>query len=216
MLSRRELNRGPHALVLLVLGGGIILHASPAGADDWKKFRANAAKVKSIRAEFVQKKELKILARPLISRGWLYFKAPSSVRWEYSSPIKTVSLVHKGKARRFGWSRAQRKFVQDSSSKIEKVRMVIEQITGWLSGRVGSDSSFKVTRAKGSPPRIILSPRASNQKRFIERVEITYSARLGVIQSVTIVENKRASTLLEFQNIELNKKFPESLFKKCD
>jgi len=198
-----------------LLGLVVALHAAPARADEWAVLRQNAAKVKSIKAAFVQQKNLKILARPLISRGTFYFQAPSSIRWEYTAPIKTVTLVHKGKAKRFSWSRVQKKYQQDASAKLEAMRIVIEKITGWLSGRFQSDSGFKATLQKGPPHKVILTPQSADQQKFIQRVEILFSQRPGVLQSVTIIESEHASTLIQFKNAELNPKLPDAIFVKC-
>ena len=44
-------------------------------------------RLRSVQAEFVQEKHLKILTRPLVSRGTFAFQAPQSLRWEYRSPF---------------------------------------------------------------------------------------------------------------------------------
>ena len=77
-------------------------------ADSWDSIRRESEQVRSIRARFVQKKHLPILARPFVSEGRFYFQAPGSVRWEYAKPVPSILLVHQGRARRYvrgndGW-----------------------------------------------------------------------------------------------------------------
>jgi outer membrane lipoprotein-sorting protein len=46
-----------------------------AGADDFEQLRKDAAGIKTIQARFVQKKQMKILSRPLVSEGRFFYRA---------------------------------------------------------------------------------------------------------------------------------------------
>jgi len=47
----------------------------------------------SLVAEFVEKKQLKLLAHPVVSRGELYYNRPNQVRWEYLEPDHKVFVI---------------------------------------------------------------------------------------------------------------------------
>jgi len=194
----------------------VLLHAGSALADEWEGLRRDAGAVKSIRASFVQTKKMKILARPLVSRGTFHFEAPDAVRWEYLSPVKTVSLVRGGNVKRYSWSGDRGEFVQDSSGSVEAMRIVMEQISGWLAGRFKQDEAFSAVLEAGDTPTVILTPREKSLARFIARVEIRFSARPGVVRSVTIVENESTSTIIEFKDVELNEDLPDTLFQTVE
>lgn len=68
----------------------LFLTVAPIGAwaDDFARLRKDSARVSTISADFVQKKSMKILSKPLVSEGKFYFAAPDSIRWEYSKPLK--------------------------------------------------------------------------------------------------------------------------------
>lgn len=187
--------------------------AEPAKDKRWEILRKGAAGIKTLKATFKQKKSLKILTKPLVSRGSFYFKAPSSVRWEYSSPIRTLSLVHRGKVRRYTWSSAG-KPVKDSAGSVEAMRTVLEQISGWLAGRFDADGVFNARLGGGDKPVVLLEPNKKELTRFIQRVELHFSDKPGVVKSVLIVENARASTELLFADVEVNADLPERLFKQ--
>jgi len=70
-------------------------------ADDWEGIRAASGKLTSISADFVQEKHMKILSRPLVSRGVFHYQNPASLRWEYQSPIQSILLMHNGKTKRY-------------------------------------------------------------------------------------------------------------------
>ena len=44
-------------------------------------------------ASFTEKKELKLLARPVLSRGEFYYNRPNQVRWEYLDPDRKVFVI---------------------------------------------------------------------------------------------------------------------------
>ena len=127
--------------------------ASFAGADEWKTIREGAQEVKSVKARFVQHKNMSILTRPLVSKGHLYFRAPDSVRWEYVSPVKTVLMVHAGKVSKYALS-GRGEYVADASSGVEVMRVVMQQITGWLGGNFEETGSSPPHWHPGTlPPR---------------------------------------------------------------
>ncbi len=47
----------------------------------------------SLVAEFTEKKQLKLLAHPVVSRGELYYNRPNQVRWEYLEPDHKVFVI---------------------------------------------------------------------------------------------------------------------------
>ena len=50
-------------------------------------------------ADFTERKDLNLLAEPLISRGEFFFNRPNQVRWEYVEPEHKVFLISTSSAR---------------------------------------------------------------------------------------------------------------------
>ncbi len=71
---------------------GLFFLIFPGWANTWDGIKARAMKIKSVKAEFIQEKHLKILKKPLISKGIFYYKSPGSLRWEYFSPVSAAFL----------------------------------------------------------------------------------------------------------------------------
>ena len=205
--------RKPILALLIVLLLPATATADPSRDRRWEALRQGAKGIKTLKASFKQRKSLKILKRPLVSRGSFFFKAPSSVRWEYRSPIRTLSLVHQGKVRRYTWS-SEGKPVKDSAGSVEAMRTVLEQISGWLAGRFDADGVFSARLGPGEAPVVLLEPSKKELSRFIKRVELRFSDRPGVVKSVLIVESVRASTELIFEDVQVNAELPDQLFEK--
>jgi outer membrane lipoprotein-sorting protein len=179
-------------------------------ADSWQGLKAGAGQVTSVKGEFVQEKHMKILSRPLVSTGVLYFRVPDSLRWEYRQPVRSILLLHDGKTRRY--VEKDGKLVEDATASLQSMQMVVQEITAWMSGRFDENPAFIATLAAGR--RIILVPRDKSFAKLIQRIEISLSDRPGVIKSVMIYESQDSFTRLQFLNVVLNKSLDDSVFRK--
>jgi outer membrane lipoprotein carrier protein len=179
-------------------------------ADTWEGLKTAAGTVTSVKAEFTQEKHMKILARPLVSEGVLYFQAPDSLRWEYTHPVRSILLLHKGKTRRFVQKNGS--LIEDASANLQSMQVVVQEITQWLNGRFDDNPVFAATL---EPDRkIVMVPRDESFARFIRRIEIFLSDRPAVIKSVLIFESEDSFTKLDFRNVILNQKLDDALFRE--
>jgi len=167
--------------------------------------------VKSIRTGFTQEKRMKILARPLVSEGRFWYRSPTDIRWEYTSPIQSVLLMDGGDVKRYTWRKSA--WEQDRGSGLEAMRFVLQDISGWVSGDFESSPHFGAELQSGPPVRVVLTPRDPSMEAFIQRVVLTLSSRPGILESVEIVEGPASSTLIRFRNTEINIPFPPGLFR---
>ena len=206
-LARRRVPRPAAALVVLLL----LLPLLVAWADSLEGLRRASGGITSVEALFIQQKSLPILARPLVSEGRFYFQAPASLRWEYDRPVRSILLVHNGAAKRFvgegkGWR-------EDAGGSLAAMQVVMEQIGQWQQGRFDANPHFRAAFAAGPPARVVLEPREAAWQKLIRRIELTLSReQVGVIQSVRMIEDEQAFTLLEFNRVRLNSPLPATLF----
>ena len=180
-------------------------------AETWEGIRAAAANVHAISADFTQEKHLPILAKPLISKGRLYYRRPDSLRWEYTSPVKSVLLMHDGEARRF--VQTDRGLVEDAGVRLQAMQFVMPEISKWLSGRFQDNPLFKASLKP--PNRILLVPTDAGMKRFIQRIELVLADRPGVIEEVLIYEGRDAYTRMVFSHTKVNPRLDDRLFREA-
>lgn len=178
-------------------------------ADSWEGIRRAADRIESISAEFVQEKQLPILARPLISAGTLHFRKPDALRWEYHRPVRNILLMNQGSIQRFRESEEGLK-VQTGSS-LQAMQFVMAEIANWFKGRF--DSSQMFTARLDSSRRIVLLPKDASLGKVIQKIELQLADRPGLIDTVTIYESENSFTRLTFKNAVLNVDIPENLFK---
>ena len=179
-------------------------------ADTWEGIKKTASTVTSVRAEFVQEKHMEILARPLVSKGIFYFKAPNSLRWEYRSPVQSILLMHDGRTKRY--LKRNGAIIEDEGAHLQSMQVVLQDITQWLSGRFEENPAFSASLEPGR--KIVLRPKEKSLATMIQRIELILSDRPGIISAVMIYEGKKSYTRFEFKNAVLNQPLQDSIFRK--
>ncbi len=182
-----------------------------AFADSFEQLRRESANIQTIQARFVQKKFMKILVKPLISEGRFYYVAPDSFRWEYLKPLRSVVIADQGNTRRFTVSGG--KMIEDKSGGAQAMKIVLGEVTGWMSGKFDQNPSFTATLKKGTNTQITLMPVGKSMSGMIEKIEITVSSKAAAVKSVKIIENANAFTLIDFTDVEINKVISNSVFQ---
>ena len=207
MLNHKKAQK-PHFLV----SASILLSAflCLGWADTWEGIRSTATTVTSVRAEFVQEKHMEILARPLVSKGIFYFKAPNSLRWEYRSPVQSILLMHDGRTKRY--LKRNGAIIEDEGAHLQSMQVVLQDISQWLSGRFEENPAFSASLEPGR--KIVLRPKEKSLATMIQRIELILSDRPGIISAVMIYEGKKSYTRFEFKNAVLNQALQDSIFRK--
>ncbi|MBN1365175.1 MAG: outer membrane lipoprotein carrier protein LolA [Syntrophaceae bacterium] len=193
---------------------GIFYIFSPlihAAENNFEKLRRESAKIKTLQADFVQKKFMKILSQPLISEGRLYYAAPDSFRWEYFKPLKSVVINHENSSKRYVYSEG--KMVEDKTGGVQAMKIVLNDVANWLSGSFDQNPSFKAIIREGASIIIILTPAENTMRDMIEKIEITLSKKTATVRSVKIIEDANSSTQINFRNIQINKAINSSVFQ---
>ena len=188
-----------------------LLSGAPALSQDWTSLKEASRNIRSVKADFLQKRTLQILTKPLLSEGKLFFYTPDSVRWEYLGPLRSVMLQKGSTIRVYNFSEG--KWKPEITQAVEARRMVLAEISQWFQGRFDESKAFKHIYSPGPPACIILVP-GEGVNRFIQRIEIVLSVRPGVIDRVEIEEPGGSRTSIEFRNVEINSRFPSEVFEK--
>jgi outer membrane lipoprotein-sorting protein len=186
-------------------------YAADAG---FEALRKNATQIKTIQADFIQTKSMKILAKPLISEGRFYYAAPDSFRWEYLKPLKSIVINHKGQTKRYIYSGG--KMVEDESGGAQAMKIILSEINSWMSGNFDQNPSFKATLKEDTYTQITLTPVGQNMDGMLQKVIITVSKKDAAVKSVKIIESETSSTIIDLKNTQTNKSIPESIFQDIE
>ncbi|MEJ2478059.1 MAG: outer membrane lipoprotein carrier protein LolA [Desulfobacterales bacterium] len=192
---------------IAVLAAGCLLIG---WGSNWEELKSAAASVTSLSADFVQEKHMQILARPLVSSGAFYFQSPSSLRWEYRAPVRTILLMHDNRTERY--VDTGQGLTKETGAGLQAMQIVLEQISQWLGGRFDENPMFTANLEPG--PKIVLTPKETSFSRMIHHIDLVLSERPGIIDSVFIYESEDSFTKLVFKNAVLNQPIDAALFRK--
>ena len=198
---------GPLSVLLLVL----LMALPAAGADDFDRLRRDASRISSLSADFVQKKSMKILSKPLVSTGKFFYAAPDSIRWEYVKPIRSIVISEKGTSKRYIASGG--KMIEDKTGGAQAMKIVLDEVAGWMKGKFSANPSFAASVREGSETVIVLTPTGKNTAGMIEKIEITVSRKDAVVKTVRIVEGAAAETRIDFLRTAVNPALPPGTFQ---
>lgn len=188
-----------------------LFFAEIALAQDWTSLKETFRNIRSVKADFLQKRYLKILTKPLLSQGKLFFYIPDSLRWEYLNPLRSVMLQKGSTVQVYNF--AEGVWKPEMAQAVEARRMVLTEISQWFQGRFDESKAFKHVYSPGPPARVMMVP-GEGINRFIQRIEIILSGKPGVIDRVEIEEPGGSRTSIEFRNVEVNSSFSSEVFEK--
>jgi outer membrane lipoprotein-sorting protein len=182
--------------------------------DDWAGIRKAAASIKSIETTFVQTRTLKILKKPLVSRGTMVFRRPNDLRWEYQSPLQTLLVAHGGNIHRL--IKHDNVWVSDASGHLEAMKIVLGEINLWLDGDFSSSKTFRpvLQPAKGSQPAYVeLLPVDPSLRKIIARIVLSFGERPGTVSAIDIYEEGEGVTHIAFDNARFDQPIPDQRFE---
>ena len=183
-------------------------------ADNFDQLRKDAPNIKTIKARFVQEKSMKILSKPLISQGLFYYVAPDSFRWEYLQPLRSIVIAYKGNTKRYIASGG--KMIEDKTDGVQAMKIVLNEIAGWMSGKFDQNPSFAATLKEGAYTEITLTPVGKNMAGMIEKIKITLSKKEKAVKSVKIIESANAFTQINFSDVRINKVISDKTFQDVE
>lgn len=179
-------------------------------AGSLAQMRAAAEKITTIKGDFIQEKQMPILARPLLARGYFAYQRPDSLRWEYRSPLQSVLLMNQGDVHRFvhsdeGWQ-------EDAGTNLQSMDFILQEIAKWLNGRFADNPMFNVSVDADNS--INMTPKEKEMGQFIQRIQLVMSDQPGVMKEVVIFENKDSYTRFTFIDPKINEPIAPAEFQK--
>ncbi len=201
---------------MLILVSGLIAKAQYPGytaVADLAKFKAAFAaasqKTNSIKADFVQDKNLSMLSEKITSKGNFWFKKDSRVRMEYNQPFKYLMILNKDKA-----------YVKDGvkeskvSTKSNKMFQQINKIMiDCMQGSTLDNTDFTTRVFENKTSALVeLTPVTKGMKEMFKSINVIVDKKDFSVASIQMQELSGDNTIMRFTNKELNAAIPDTLF----
>ena len=196
-------------LALWLILSALWISVCAAGSLD--QIRQAAERIVSIQADFVQEKQMPILAKPLVANGFMAYQRPASLRWEYRQPLKSVLLLDNGAVHRFVQSDDKWREEQMGDSG-QLMDFMLQEIAKWLNGHFDNNPMFNVSLK--SDGKILMTPKQEGMHQFIQRIEMTMADQPGIIREVVIYESADTFTRFIFSHPRINEPIAPAEFQK--
>lgn len=165
--------------------------------------------LKTLRAVYVDRKTLSLLAEPLVGEGRIAYQRPDRLRMESTKPGKQVVTVQGDRVRvtLADLGREQELDLSQSAG----ARALVQGILGVLSGRIdtlGKDYACTAT-AEGEGWRLRLVPRREPVNRMVREMVVTVG-KDRLPREVRTDEVGGDSSVMTFRDVEVDRPFTDA------
>jgi outer membrane lipoprotein-sorting protein len=149
---------------------------------------AAMARAGTVFSRFVQERHLSLFDEPLHSEGYLCFRKPGQIRWEITSPYKSILVSDGPGVAQFEW--VDEKWKKLDLGLAYALQNVVAQIAGVMEGRYTGDRrdySASVTNGAGGPV-VTLVPQNETMRQMMAAIEVHLAADLKTTRRVVLRE----------------------------
>lgn len=172
---------------------------------------------RAVMADFTQTRSLRALKSPLASEGRLWFKAPSSFRWEIGTPAKTI-VLRKGDS--LFLIQPAKKRAERSPAEARPDKPSPMQAMGMMSFPFARDfgdfqrqfETLSIT-TEGTRCHLEVLPRDAQARKFLSALKLDFSTANGHLLGFEMATRDGSSLRNDFTNVQVNPKIPASVFE---
>lgn len=178
--------------------------------EQWDK---RQQETQTLVASFTERKELNLLAKPVISKGEFFYSRPNRVRWEYKEPEHKVFVITEDLYTAYypALKRAEevpiKKFVGKRLFRFLGVGQKIGDLARYYDFSLAPESDVKGTHL------LRLTPRKRTVRDRMSEMKIWVDDQSFLPRQLQYVESDGDSTLLTFENMQSNVDVAAARFK---
>lgn len=195
-------------LIALLVGGS----GDPSGgrlAERLREIEQARGKIRTLQARFVQTKHLKLLEKPLVSRGRFAFQSPDRLLWLIEEPASLRIVV-----------RGERVFLPGLSARDQEalgssgLAALLRDMSTIFEGPLGQlQDSFDLSiSTQADAIDVMLVPRLESWKRMFRNMQLRLARPHLLVERLRLEESVGDSVEIVFDQLERNIDLPESEF----
>jgi len=192
----------------------VLAQNNTLNSTEKQAFKASVMKkcsdMESFSAEFSQKKHMKMMDGSPESQGKVYYKSPSTLKWEYIEPYDYQLLFKDSKL--YIVEEGQLSEIDLSSNKLfDKMG---ELVAGSVNGKIlMADKDFDITyHHSGENVKALIIPKDQSLKGMFKEIWINFNTE-HLIKSVRLIDPSGDYTEISMKNIKINQPIPPSVFQ---
>lgn len=198
-------------ILVLVIGAMSHVYAQPTGDQQVKQEISQvAAKMKSMKCDFIQTKQLKMLNDKMVSKGKMYYQQGNKLRWEYESPYKYVFILNESRVVLKNNGRSDVIDVNQNKMFREIVRIMMNTVVGKC---LTDEKDFKVGIETYVPEYVAtLIPLRKDLKQMFSKIVLHFNRQKKMITQVELLEKNGDTTIIELKNVQTNVSISTTMF----
>jgi outer membrane lipoprotein-sorting protein len=187
--------------------------ADPQLAQILEQFDQAQRETTTMVARFTERKELRLLEKPVVSRGEFYYNRPNRVRWEYLEPDRKIFVITEEMYVAYypELKRAEevpiKKFVGKRLFRFIGLGQSIEELGKYYEFHLAKDSDVKGTHL------LLLTPRKRKIRERVAEMKIWVDAETFLPRQFQYLESDGDSTLLAFHDVRVNVEVADQRFR---
>lgn len=187
--------------------------------NDFKKVDASAKQTilsnisatsknnQTLSCSFVQEKTSTLVAEKAISKGFMYYKSPNALRWEYTSPQATALIVNGNDV-----AIKTNKGTTTNNTRMFKELATIIMSTIDGSGLNDSKNFSSEVSENTSTYKVVLTPINKRIAAIYSNITLTIDKQTKVAKSICMQEKNGDSMTILFSNHKINQQLDSKLF----
>jgi outer membrane lipoprotein carrier protein len=201
---------------IFLLGMSLRADDIPAAAlAPIKRWIAQQGDIRTLSADFVQTRRLRVLRDPVARPGHLWFATPGGFRWQLGDPPEMIALRRKDAV--YLISVKARKFTrQDPAAMAAKSGMRDMPMMEFPMATDYADFTrrFEVRSIKvdGNRCTANILPRDAGARKFLQKVEVVFDPETGDMQAFEVAFRDGSALRNEFSNVQVNRRIDPAIF----
>ena len=175
-----------------------------------KEINEAAAKMKTMKCDFVQTKSIKILNDKMVSKGKMYYQQGNKLHWEYISPYTYTFILNDSKVVIRNNKRSDVIDVNQNKMFREIVKIMMNSVVGKC---LSDDKDFQVSlKSSATEYEATMIPLRKDLKQMFQKIILHYDRKQKMVSQVELLEKNGDKTLIELKNVQTNVAISADLF----
>jgi len=175
------------------------------------KIQSAAQAMNSMSCNFVQEKTSPLLAEPSVSKGKMYYRNDSRLRWEYTSPFATAVVLN---GKKMAFVGADGKTASLSGGMSFLFRNIAQVMMNGIGGQgLRDDKHFSINVLSNKQKiKVQMIPQQAQAQRAFKEIAIVFGASDCTAEQVILLDAQGGNTTITLSEKIFNQPIAEKLF----
>lgn len=179
-------------------------------AEFLKKLKTVSTTTTSIKADFMDEKNLSYLKQPQKSDGLFYYKKDDKIRWEQKKPFQYIILINDDKIRI-----KENEKEKDVTAAKQMVNKIKELLLMLVNGSYLDSKDFKSSFFENKNEYIVvLVPTQKKMKKFFDKIQLSFSKDAIHLNELVFFEHSGDKSTMKFFKQTFNEEINDEVFSK--